>query len=85
MSKQIIIPRDGVEVWHPLKERFVISDGESVVWSQYWANRLRDGDITLGKGPIADSINAQKKAKIEREKKLIAQQKSDSKKNGGEK
>ncbi len=68
-KRQVVIPANNSSVWHPLKNRPLKDDGEAVNWSSYWARRLKDESITLGSGPIAESIKAQDAAREKRAKK----------------
>lgn len=47
MEKKILKPKVGLSVPHPLSKRFLLAEGESVIYSTYWRRRVLDGDVSI--------------------------------------
>lgn len=62
MRRIYVTPRSGLKVRDPFKKDLLPPDGREVIQDTYWLNRLRDGDVTLGK-PKAEPAKGEKSGK----------------------
>ena len=53
-----VIPKQGFTVRDPRTKRALPPEGKEVPSTFYWARRLRDGDVTIGKPPMKSATPA---------------------------
>ncbi len=56
-----VVPRTSPPVRDPADRAPLPAEGRDVVWGDYWARRLQDGDVEISKAPKPEAAASAKK------------------------